>query len=404
VNVDELVRDALRDQADGQPPAAPGFADRVLAVRRRRRSRRLASAAAAAAAVVAVAVAVPMLDSGKQDVRPSGGVEQTSVTAHPDQSPPRDLIAAGRVALAAYYTFRNVEQSADHAVSERTYWLLNPETKKYEKADRWSYVAVAPGLKTAAVLERDLPVSRIGLLDLASGEVKRWIPVDHPVAGVEFSPDGTKLVATTYSQNPDQRVKIEGSDDWDAPFMKSYRTGFHVVDVASGRSSWTEIKIGLDPDDPGSFLNSRQDFAFSRDGSLVWSGLPSEPGKKFYDVRGKAVAPPARERHRDWFVEAGVSPDGALVAGQFAGKKWKTSSWVLDSRTGGTRTEVHGQQLLAWVDGDSLVAWDIGPDGNEYHQRLVLVTMGSDKVVPLSGFRSPKDNTKGRWEPVFVER
>lgn len=39
-----------------------------------------------------------------------------------------------------------------------------------------------------------------------SGEVKRWIPVDRPVAGVEFSPDGTKLVATTYSQSPDQRV------------------------------------------------------------------------------------------------------------------------------------------------------------------------------------------------------
>lgn len=63
-----------------------------------------------------------------------------------------------------------------------------------------------PRLETAAVLERDLPVRRIGLLDLVSGEVKRWIPVDRPVAGVEFSPDGTKLVATTYSQSPDQRV------------------------------------------------------------------------------------------------------------------------------------------------------------------------------------------------------
>ncbi|MFI7014962.1 WD40 repeat domain-containing protein [Streptomyces sp. NPDC050164] len=403
MNVDELVRDALRDQAEGQPPAAPGFADRVLAVRRRRRSRRLASAAAAAVAVVAVAVAVPMLDSGKQDVRPSGGVEQTSVTARPDQSPPRDVIAADRVALAAYYTSRNVERSADRAVSERTYWLLNPKTKKYEKADRWSYVAVAPGLVTAAVLERDLPVRRIGLLDLASGEVKRWIPVDRPVAGVEFSPDGTKLVATTYSQSPDQRVKIEGSDDWDALFMKSYRTGFHVIDVASGRSSWAEVKVGSGPDDPGTFLNSRQDFGFSGDGRLVWSGLPSEPGKRFYDVAGKEVAPPARERHRDWGVEAGVSPDGALVAGQFAGKKWKTSSWILDSRTGKARTEVRGQQLLAWADGDSLVAWDIGPDGNEFHQRLALVTMGSDKVVPLSGFRSP-DDTKGRWEPVFAQR
>ncbi|GAP52573.1 putative uncharacterized protein, partial [Streptomyces azureus] len=115
----------------GEAAAAPGFADRVLAVRRRHRTRRLASAAAAA--VVAVAVAMPMLDSGKQDVRPSGGGEQTGFTARPDQSPPRDLIATGRVTLAAYCTSRNAEQSADRAASERTYWMLNPEMKKDEE-------------------------------------------------------------------------------------------------------------------------------------------------------------------------------------------------------------------------------------------------------------------------------
>ncbi|MEU6684855.1 WD40 repeat domain-containing protein [Streptomyces sp. NPDC046832] len=403
MNVDELVRDALRDQAEGQPPTAPGFADRVLAVRRRRRSRRLATAAAAAVAVVAVAVAVPTLDSGKQDVRPSGGVERTGIIAHPDQSPPRDLIAAGRVALAAYYTTRNVERSADRAVAERTYWLLNPATKKYAKDDRWSYVAVAPGLRTAAVLERDLPVPRIGLLDLASGQVKRWIPVDRPVAGVEFSPDGRKLVATAYSENPDRRVKIDGSEGWDAPFMESDRTGFHVVDVASGSSSWAGVDFGGGAHDPDAFLNSRQDFGFTHDGRLAWSGMPTEPGKKFYDFTGKEVPAPALEKYRDWFVDAGVSPDGRLVAGQFAGRKWKTSSFVLDARTGKQR-EVRGQQLLAWADGNSLVAWDIGQDGNEYHQRLVLVTIGGEKTTPLSDFRSPKDNTNGRWEPVFAPR
>ncbi|MEU0190450.1 hypothetical protein ABZ250_11410 [Streptomyces afghaniensis] len=62
------------------------------------------------------------------------------------------------------------------------------------------------------------------------------------------------------------------------------------------------------------------------------------------------------------------------------------------------------QQLLAWADGNSLVAWGIGPDGNEYHQRLVLVSIGGEKTTPLSDFRSPKDNTKGRWESVFAER
>ncbi|MFF7738432.1 WD40 repeat domain-containing protein [Streptomyces sp. NPDC007984] len=403
MNVDELVRDALRDQADGQSPAPAGFADRVLAVRRRRRGTRIASAAAAAAAVIAVAVAVPVLDSGTRDVRPSGGVRQTSVTPHPDQSPPRDLIVAGRVALAAYYTTRTVEQSADRAVSERTYWLLNPGTKKYVQDDRWSYVAVAPGMRTAAVLERDLPVPRIGLLDLASGRVKRWIPVDRPVAGVAFSTDGRKLIATTYSANPDRLVKIEGAQGWDPPFLESDRTGFHVIDVASGSGTWAGVEFGGGAHDPDAFLNSRQDFSFTRDGRLAWSGMPTEPGEKFYDLTGGEVAAPALERYRDWSVEAGVSPDGQLVAGQFAGQKWKTSSFVIDARSG-KRREVRGQQLLAWADGHSLVAWDIGRDGNEFRQRLVLVTIGGEKTVPLSGFRGPKDNTKGRWEPVFAER
>ncbi|MFJ4815192.1 WD40 repeat domain-containing protein [Streptomyces sp. NPDC088801] len=403
MNVDELVRDALRDQAEGQQPTGPGFADRVLSVRRRRRSRRLASVAAAAAAVIAVVVAVPVLDSGKQDVRPSGRAEQTDITPHPDQSPPRDMIAAGRVALAAYFTTKNVEQSADRAVEQRTYWLLNPKTKKYAKDDRWSYVAVAPEMTTAAVLERNLPVPRIGLLDLASGQVKRWIPVDHPVAGVEFSTDGRKLVATTYSENPDQREKVDGAEGWEPPFTQSDRTGFHVIDVASGSSSWAGVEIGGGAHNPEAFINPRQDFAFTRDGRLVWSGMPTEPGEKFYDFTGGEVPPPALEQYRDWSVEAGASPDGQLVAGPFAGRKWKTSSFVLDARTGKQR-EVRGQQLLAWADGNTLVAWDIGRDGNEFRQRLVLVTVGDEKTIPLSDFRSPKQDTEGRWEPVFAER
>ena len=67
--------------------------------------------------------------------------------------------------------------------------------------------------------------------------------------------------------------------------------------------------------------------------------------------------------------------------------------------------EVHGQQLLAWVGDKPLIAWDIGKnDKNEFHNRLVLVTIGSDKEVPLSGFRRATTASAGRWEPVFAER
>ena len=71
----------------------------------------------------------------------------------------------------------------------------------------------------------------------------------------------------------------------------------------------------------------------------------------------------------------------------------------------GAKTVVRGQQLLAWADDSRLVARDIGRhDRNEFHQRLVLVTVGSAKEVPLSGFRQGHHGDAGRWEPIFAER
>lgn len=58
MNVDDLVRDALHEEAADSMPAPSYLADRVLAVRRRSRTRRLASLAATTAVAVAVAVAV----------------------------------------------------------------------------------------------------------------------------------------------------------------------------------------------------------------------------------------------------------------------------------------------------------------------------------------------------------
>lgn len=406
MNVDDIVRDALREQAAEQPPAAAGFADRVLAVRRRRRTRRIALTAAAAVAVIAVGVTVPLMDSGKDDVRPSGGiVTPKKVESRPDQSPPRDRISVGGTTLAGYSVPKKVRKSADSAAYERTYYLLNPKTGRYDKAADWSWVAVAPGGKTAAVLERDLPASRIGLLDLTTGKVERWIDVDHGVGGLTFSRDGRKLVATTYSANPDRLIKAQGNVEWVPPWTSS-RTGFYVLDVASGDGAWTEIKLAGDSGDPlrGTMLNSRQDFSLTDDGRHVWEGRPMEPGYVFYDLAGKEVPVPAGYTYLDWSVDAGRSPDGKLVAGGFAGKKWKTSSYVFDARTG-KKTEVRGQQLIAWVGNKQLIAWDIGEnDKNEHHNRLVLVTIGSDKEIPLSGFRSgDTPDGDGRWEPLFAQ-
>ncbi|MER5383487.1 WD40 repeat domain-containing protein [Streptomyces sp. NPDC002688] len=444
MNVEELVRDSLRWKATEQPPLGPNFADRVLTVRRRRRNRTFATVAAATAAVVAVAVAVPLLGHGKDDAglatemnrrdstphpapsRPEGpttGPDQSQtrdvtkhdgrlasemnrsdIIAHPDQSPPKDLIAAGDSALAAYYTRARVEKSATVAVYNRTYHLLDQRTGKYVKSTKWSFVSVAPGMRTAAVLERELPAQRIGLLDLLTGRIERWIPVDRGVASVEFSPDGHQLIATAYGKNPDLVYKVDydgngdgKKNDWTTHFGDAHRTGFYIADVDSGETSWSEVPDMEDVD-------TRQDFRFSRDAKLVYSGLTTEPHDQFYDLKGNKVAKPAIEKYVHWYFDARLSPDGKLAAGEFAGGAKTTASEINDPYTGKRVAKVHGQNLLTWVGNKRLIAWDIAPGTNEFHNQLMLVTVGSDKVVPLSGFRKGDDDAGGRWTPVFAHR
>ncbi|MDQ1030245.1 hypothetical protein QF035_007827 [Streptomyces umbrinus] len=410
MNMDQLVRDALHEQAADTMTTPPDFAGRVLAVRRRRRTRTIAGAAVATAVAVAVGVAVPMLDGGKDEPRLASQMNESDIIAHPDQTPPRDLIAAGNTALAAYYTTSTVKETADRGVTRRTYHLLDQATGKYVKTTKWSILDVAPGMRTAAVLEKGLPTKRIGLLDLLTGEVERWITVDRAVAGVSFSADGSKLVATTYSENPDQQ-KLAPNDsdgdgkknDWMPPWGESYRTGFYVLDVDSGKGSWSKVTVHVDEDMPGS-LNARQDFAFSNDAKLVYSGLTTEPNVQYYDFEGKEVATPANEKYLHWYVDARLSPDGKLAAGDFAGGIKTTASEINDPYTGKRLHKIPGQQLLAWVDNKRLIAFDIAPGTNEFHNRLVLVTIGSDKTVPLSGFRKGNDGAAGRWTPIFAER
>ncbi|MDX2708968.1 WD40 repeat domain-containing protein [Streptomyces sp. PA03-6a] len=400
MNVDELVRDSLREQAAEQPALGPGFAERVLAVRRRRRTRALASVAAAIAAVVAFAVAVPLLDAGEDDAR------LANVSAHPDQTPPRDMIAAGDVAMAAYYTWDTAKQADGREFAVRTYRLLDRKTGTYVKTTKWSRVAVAPGMRTAAVLERNLPAKRIGLLNMLTGEVERWIPVDHGVADVDFSPDGGKIVATTYSKNPDLLRHKErwdsdrdGEKDWVVRDDQEGHTGFYVLDVASGKGSWSETTV---VDALGT-----QDFAFSRNGKLLYSGTTSPPYRQYYDFAGKQVAAPANEAHVVWRNASGLSPDGKFVAGSyFRGphQGGQPFSALFDPLTGKLVTTVRGDRLLAWVDNKRLIAWDYTRGSKERRDRLALVTIGTDEVVPLSGLRSGSDGAAAYWTPVFAER
>jgi len=330
--------------------------------------------------------------------------DQKDVHAHPDQSPPRDMIAAGDMALAAYYTSEVVARSETQGVAERTYHLLNPDTGRYEEDDRWSYVAVAPGLKRAAVLERQLPTKRIGLLDLRTRQVDAWITVDHGVGGLAFSPDGERLVATAYAENPDLRDPVEGEKgkDWMGRWGAPNRLGFHIVELPSGKTTWSPVEAGDD-------VNFREDFAFGADGTTVWSRVVrGDSVRQYHDLRGNEITAPAAERHLVWEALAGLSPDGRFAAGGLGREKGeKTYTSLLDPRTGKEVGEVRGNGAMAWADDRRLITWERLPGSgtDTYRPRIVLVTVGSEKVVPLTGVREPSETlARTEWEPVFAER
>ncbi|KUF13806.1 hypothetical protein [Streptomyces silvensis] len=406
MNVDRLVRETLQEQAAEQPGPSGDLAGRVLAARRRRRNRAV-TGAALATAVVAAAVAVPALDSsdpGRRDVRPAG---RPDVVAHPDQAVPRDFVAAGRVGMAGYAAFRDMRQRNGDEVLVRSYWLLNPRTQKYEKADdRWAWVAVAPGMRTAAVLEGELPARRIGLLDLASGEVTRWITPAHPAAAVEWSPDGKRLVATTYSKNPDRLVKVPGTSP--APQQHFSRTGWVVVDAASGDvGPFRELPQTPGEKDGGYAGVARQDLHWSHDGSRLYvqqyEGPRGRNYRDWYTMAGDRTAAPERERHAGW-PRAGLSPDGKLLAADGTTE----GSPILDPRTGKQIARVPSSEQLAWADSNRLIALSCGPGPctgkNEQRTRLVLVTVGSDRTVPLTALRERPKGYKGVWSPMLTTR
>ncbi|MFJ6651062.1 WD40 repeat domain-containing protein [Streptomyces sp. NPDC091290] len=430
MNIDELIRDSLSEQAAAQQRPGPAFADRALSIQRRRSSRALASLAAATTIMVGLCVTVPTLDPVRnsassprdaphphfsqlnvpvprpaQDASPLASLQNSGdVIAHPDQSPPHDLIAAGRTALAAYYTVSIVKQNADEGVTRRTYRILDQKTGTYRKDTRWSFVDVAPGMRTAAVLERNLPVKRIGLLDLLTGKIESWIPLDRGVASVAFSPDGGRLVATTYATDPDlvfrQPDDADGdgqSNDWfptENGIVKTdqtKRTGFYILSLTSGRGSWSPA-----PSKSDRFGIVRRDFKFSADGKLVHTRRFTAPGgDQHYDFRGNKVAAPTKEKYTPSDLEAGLSPNGKLGAG---------SNVILDSRTGKQIHHIPGKRAIAWADNTRVIAWD-STSRNEFHNRLVLVPIDKDEILPLSGFLpGTEEQEPGRWTPLFAER
>jgi hypothetical protein len=388
MNLEQLVRDAFHDLTEDAPRPVPDFADRVLRVRRRR-IRTLAAVAAATAAVIIATVAVPALDRHHGPVSvPASTSDSADVVGHPDQSPPRDLIAAGRTAVSAYYTTKWTVVSGSGSKATRTlqyaWHLYNTTTGRYESVP-WAYLDVAPGMRTAAVLEGPLPAKRVGLLDMATGKVTRWIDLDNPAGGVTWSPQGDKLAVTTYSGAPETIVGTEN-----AYRQVMNRTGYYVVDTASGSSTYHALSQGRDG-------NMREDIHWSRDGSLVTVSNVVKATTTYYDLQGRQQPAPEGEQHSDSF--AGLSPDGRHFADVYG---------VTDTANGAVLGELPAQDLLAWADNNRLIAWGCDPDNcdgsGEFANHLIVVDLGGKQVSVLSGFRKASATYGGRWTPLFTKR
>lgn len=418
MNLESLVKDACSDWAE-EARVPGGLADRALKGRVRRQSSRIVGATVALAAAVAAGVmVVPMLTessvgdhapadaaAGPRKMSPTPKVETDLTTGLPQR-----LIAAGDTAMSSYYTVKRVTDAAGKYI----WYVYNPSSRRYVKTS-WAWLAVAPGLRQAVVIEGPLPSTRVGLLDTSTQQVTRWLTVDKPVAGAAWSPDGRKLVLTSYAENPDDMNNQPGGMD------TGVRTGFFMVDATTGAGSFHSL-----PHDARN-MNLRQDLEWSRDGKSLLMGT-TEMGKPniFYSLDGKPLAASGQEGYYSEY-EAGVSPDGTLtttytdpdqppVAATFSPEDLQRMQdeaaeedkgpevFVSDARTGKQVAVLPVQQARVWVGNSHLIAIACDPDNcsgaNEFRSRLVLVGLDGKMTSLSSNLRSKA----GEWSPVFTRR
>ncbi|MFG1858637.1 hypothetical protein ACGFJT_42865 [Actinomadura geliboluensis] len=385
-----IVRSTLDEWADeARVPA--GLADRALRRRARRRIKVAlfgGTSALLAGATAAVLVAGGVTGGGpdRREVafEPVSLSSDTSLRTDLGSAFPQRLVAAGHTAVAAYYT-HNTPMGAEKGTFRRTWHLYNPSTGMYERTG-WAYLSVAPGMQRAAVLQGPLPARRVGVLDMKTRKVTHWIPVDHPVGGLAWSPDGRRLLLTSYASNPDALGRPPG---------KSPRTGYYVAGSAKEPGAFHPLPASKD--NP----NNRQDLGWSRDGKLIWAPTATVPTKVFYDLDGRRRPAPAHEA--DDMEAAGLSPNGTLRA-EF-GPRPGPSITVTRADGGGKVASFPVQQALAWADDGRLFA--IGCDvkkctrKNEFRNRLLLVDL-KGKITPLTGYQ--RSDKAGAWVPVFTHR
>ncbi|MEV4108650.1 hypothetical protein [Nonomuraea sp. NPDC049695] len=402
-----VLRETLREWAD-ETRVPHDLADRAL---RRRAWKPVGMVVLAVGLVAAIAVsaAVGLRDvhNAPDTVRPANGITlparpspaPTDVRTDTEHSPPTKLIAAGRMAVSAYYTIRREKISDNEQRVRYTWSLYDPRNDGYEET-QWAWVDVAPGLQVAAVLEGDLISKRLGILDMNTRQILKWIDLEHPVGSVTWSPDGTKVLATAYSSYPDI---LEGKGAQVAPRPgSSPRTGYYIVDAEAGTADYHELPPmadeGINDEKKPFNMNGRQDLGWSLDGTMLWAPTSTTPDRVFYSLDGEPREAPKGDRYVAYSGISSTSPNGRLVLGADG-----LPTKITDAETGQIAGRQKVLQLHAWADDDNVIALGCaGECKNEFDNGLVLVSVDGQRMTQLAANRD--SNKDGAWRWVLTPR
>lgn len=189
-SLDETLRAAVRDLADGAGPA-PDLAARALGRGRRLRRRRRVTAAGAAVVAV-VAVTLPFVLFRPRPAPPPATPPVTAVPSPAMRPTPGPDWAGKPLVLPGDWVVTRAQGTGGSGSGV----LLDRKRGRYFGTDRYDGIFPAPAGSLVAVRDDDRP-REIGLFDLASGKT-RWYEVGRALSVPRWSPDGRRLLFTSH--------------------------------------------------------------------------------------------------------------------------------------------------------------------------------------------------------------
>ncbi|MGC4879619.1 hypothetical protein ACLQ26_25565 [Micromonospora sp. DT43] len=188
-HLDETLRRAVRDLADGAAPAPDLAVSAIGRGRRLRRRRRMTVGAATLVAVVATAVPFVLL---RPRSAPIPATPQVTVSPSPSLRPaPAANWTAAPLVLPGDWVVTRAQVSGGSGNG----FLLDRSRGRYVPTDRYDGIYPAPTGSLVAVVDENRP-REVGLVDMFTGKT-RWHQVGRALTRPAWSPDGRRLLFTT---------------------------------------------------------------------------------------------------------------------------------------------------------------------------------------------------------------